>query len=97
VGADEDLAAMTEPKYEGYSLKQIMLEGLSDAVKAHMLKLWSVATTVDNAHRESGVQAVREGLQKARRMYEGGVRLIEEEIPDDPVERRAGEQHPPHG
>jgi len=72
---------MTEQKYAGYSLRDILLEGLGDAVKAHMLKLWGVATTVDAAHRDSGIDAVREGLRKCKRMHEGGVKLIDEEFP----------------
>lgn len=73
---------MTEQKYEGYSLKQIMIEGLGDAAKAHMLKLWNVASSASPSDRERALEAAREGLRKVKKMHDGGVKLIEEEIGD---------------
>lgn len=68
-------------KYQGYSLHEIMLEGLGDAAKAHMLKLWNVAMAASPGAREGTIAAAREGMRKCKAAYEGGVKLIDEELP----------------
>lgn len=71
---------MSSGKYEGYSLREIMLEGLGDAAKAHMLKLWNVALAAAPGARETTIAAAREGLRKTKAAYEGGKKLIDEEL-----------------
>jgi hypothetical protein len=74
---------MTEQKYQGYSLRDVMLEGLGDAAKAHMLRLWNVAMAAPPSDRDGAIEALREGLHKLKRAYEGGVKLINEEMRDE--------------
>ena len=75
---------MTEQKYEGYSTRAIMLEGLGDALKAQMLKLWTIAMAAQEYERKDGSagERVREGIRKAHQAYERGRKAIMEMVPE---------------
>jgi hypothetical protein len=60
------------------TIKELMQAGLADAARAHMIKLWQVAMAAPAHDEERATEAAREGLRKTWRVYEGGLRLIDE-------------------